>query len=148
MIKIVVKAILFGGCGNTIGKKAYREAQYVHNDVTLAVITPEKQILIEHVFAQWIQFAHGKALYGFDVLLSSTDSPAFNARQSLWLSSWLDVINNNSNSLFLTIGLGNFLVHRTIALGFHTTTLILVEVALDAGGLKLMPDKKEKNCAF
>jgi len=114
----------------------------------LAVGTPEKQILIEHVFAQWIQFAHGKVLYGFDVLLSSTDSPAFNAGQSLWLSSWLDVINNNSNSLFLTIGLGDFLVHNAIALDLHTTTLILVEGALDACGLKLMPYRKEKNCAF
>ena len=33
---------------------------------------PEKQILIEPVFAQWIQAAHGKTLYGFDFLLSSS----------------------------------------------------------------------------
>uniref|UniRef100_A0A453SG27 ATPase F1/V1/A1 complex alpha/beta subunit N-terminal domain-containing protein n=1 Tax=Aegilops tauschii subsp. strangulata TaxID=200361 RepID=A0A453SG27_AEGTS len=33
---------------------------YVHNDVMLAFGTPEKQILIEPIFAQWIQSAHGK----------------------------------------------------------------------------------------
>ncbi|KAF9619778.1 hypothetical protein IFM89_009300 [Coptis chinensis] len=37
---------------------------------------------------------------------------------------------------------GNFLVHHAIALGLHTTTLILVKGALDARGSKLMPDKK------
>jgi hypothetical protein len=42
---------------------------YVHNDVVVAFGTPEKQILVEPVFAQWIQAAHGKLLYGFDVLL-------------------------------------------------------------------------------
>ncbi|KAK8958919.1 Photosystem I P700 chlorophyll a apoprotein A2 [Platanthera guangdongensis] len=30
-----------------------------HNDVMLAFGTPEKQILIEPIFAQWIQSAHG-----------------------------------------------------------------------------------------
>ncbi|KAJ4977346.1 hypothetical protein NE237_002452 [Protea cynaroides] len=52
---------------------------YVHNDVMLAFGTPEKQILIEPIFAQWIQSAHGKSSYGFDVLLSST-----NGAGSLW----------------------------------------------------------------
>ncbi|MCD7462142.1 hypothetical protein HAX54_047857 [Datura stramonium] len=36
---------------------------YVHNDVMLAFGTPEKQILIEPIFAQWIQSAHGKTSY-------------------------------------------------------------------------------------
>jgi photosystem I P700 chlorophyll a apoprotein A2 len=114
----------------------------------LAFGTPEKQILIEPVFAQWIQSTHGKALYGFDVLLSSSSSIALNAGKSLWLPGWLDAINNNSNSLFLTIGPGDFLVHHAIALGLHTTTLILVKGALDARGSKLMPDKKEFGFSF
>jgi photosystem I P700 chlorophyll a apoprotein A2 len=54
----------------------------------------------------------------------------------------LDAINNNNNSLFFTIGPGDFLVHHAIALGLHTTTLILVKGALDARGSKLMPDKR------
>ena len=41
---------------------------YVHNDTVVAFGQPEKQILIEPVFAQFIQAASGKALYGFDVL--------------------------------------------------------------------------------
>ncbi|KAL9661023.1 hypothetical protein QQ045_025842 [Rhodiola kirilowii] len=121
---------------------------YVHNDVMLAFGTPEKQILIEPIFAQWIQSAHGKTLYGFDVLLSSTNGPAFNAGRSIWLPGWLSAINENSNSLFLTIGPGDFLVHHAIALGLHTTTLILVKGALDARGSKLMPDKKDFGYSF
>ncbi|CAL5180056.1 unnamed protein product [Lathyrus oleraceus] len=121
---------------------------YVHNDVMLAFGTPEKQILIEPIFAQWIQSAHGKTSYGFDVLLSSTNSPALNAGRSIWLPGWLNAINENSNSLFLTIGPGDFLVHHAIALGLHTTTLILVKGALDARGSKLMPDKKDFGYSF
>ncbi|KAG5581887.1 hypothetical protein H5410_052514 [Solanum commersonii] len=34
------------------------------------------------------------------------------------------------------------LVHHAIALGLHTTTLILVKVLLDARGSKLMPIKR------
>jgi photosystem I P700 chlorophyll a apoprotein A2 len=121
---------------------------YVHNDVMLAFGTPEKQILIEPVFAQWIQAAHGKSLYGFDFLLSSSSSSAAAAGQALWLPGWLEAINNNQNSLFLTIGPGDFLVHHAIALGLHTTTLILVKGALDARGSKLMPDKKDFGYSF
>lgn len=124
---------------------------YVHNDVVVAFGTPEKQILIEPVFAQWIQAAHGKALYGFDVLLSNPDSlatTAFPNHGNVWLPGWLDAINSGSNSLFLTIGPGDFLVHHAIALGLHTTTLILVKGALDARGSKLMPDKKDFGYSF
>lgn len=124
---------------------------YVHNDVVVAFGTPEKQILIEPVFAQWIQAAHGKLLYGFDTLLSNPDSVAYTAFPNygnVWLGGWLDAINNGTNSLFLTIGPGDFLVHHAIALGLHTTTLILVKGALDARGSKLMPDKKDFGYAF
>jgi photosystem I P700 chlorophyll a apoprotein A2 len=120
---------------------------YVHNDVVVAFGTPEKQILIEPVFAQFVQAASGKVLYGFDSLLANPDSIASNAG-AVWLPGWLDAINNNTNSLFLTIGPGDFLVHHAIALGLHTTTLILVKGALDARGTKLMPDKKDFGYAF
>ncbi|AFY68635.1 Photosystem I P700 chlorophyll a apoprotein A2 [Thalassoporum mexicanum PCC 7367] len=124
---------------------------YVHNDVMQAFGTPEKQILIEPVFAQWIQAAHGKALYGFDVLLSNPDSIAATAWPNygdVWLPGWLEGINSDANSLFLTIGPGDFLIHHAIALGLHTTTLILVKGALDARGSKLMPDKKDFGYSF
>ena len=119
---------------------------YVHNDVVVAFGTPEKQILIEPVFAQFVQAASGKALYGFDVLLSNPDS--ITQTGAAWLPGWLDAINNGTNSLFLSIGPGDFLVHHAIALGLHTTTLILVKGALDARGSKLMPDKKDFGFAF
>jgi photosystem I P700 chlorophyll a apoprotein A2 len=124
---------------------------YVHNDVMQAFATPEKQILIEPVFAQFVQAASGKALYGFDSLLSNQDSIAGTAWPNygnVWLPNWLDAINSGSNSLFLTIGPGDFLVHHAIALGLHTTTLILVKGALDARGSKLMPDKKDFGYSF
>ncbi|MEM8830674.1 MAG: photosystem I core protein PsaB, partial [Cyanobacteria bacterium P01_G01_bin.19] len=119
---------------------------YVHNDVVVAFGTPEKQILIEPVFAQFVQAASGKALYGFDTLLSNPDSIAQTG--AAWLPGWLDAINSGTNSLFLSIGPGDFLVHHAIALGLHTTTLILVKGALDARGSKLMPDKKDFGFSF
>ncbi|MEM1254257.1 MAG: photosystem I core protein PsaB [Cyanobacteria bacterium P01_H01_bin.21] len=121
---------------------------YVHNDVVVAFGTPEKQILVEPVFAQWVQAASGKALYGFDTLLSNADSVATGAASGIWLPGWFEAINSGTNSLFLTIGPGDFLVHHAIALGLHTTTLILVKGALDARGSKLMPDKKDFGYSF
>ena len=121
---------------------------YVHNDVVQAFGTPEKQILIEPVFAQWIQSAHGKSIYGFEYLLSENSSNAAIAGSNIWLPGWLSGINDLSGSLFLQIGPGDFLVHHAIALGLHTTTLILVKGALDARGSRLMPDKKDFGYSF
>ena len=68
--------------------------------------------------------------------------------QSIWFSSWLNAINKNSNSLFLTIGPREFFVHHAIALCLHSTTLILVKGALDACSSKLMPNKKDFGYSF
>jgi photosystem I P700 chlorophyll a apoprotein A2 len=121
---------------------------YCHNDAMQAFGTPEKQILIEPVFAQFVQSAHGKTAYGFEFFLSSPTNPAAIASKGIWLPEWLNAINSKTNSLFLTIGPGDFLVHHAIALGLHTTTLILVKGALDARGSKLMPDKKDFGYSF
>jgi len=123
---------------------------YVHNDVVVAFGAPEKQILVEPVFAQFVQAASGKAVYGMDVLLSNPNSLVSNAPGpgAVWLPGWLDGLNSGNNSLFLQIGPGDFLVHHAIALGLHTTTLILVKGALDARGSKLMPDKKDFGYSF
>ena len=69
----------------------------IHNDLVVAFDTPEKQILIDPVFAQFVQATCSKALYGFDVLLSNTDSLAFIG--TAYLPSWLDAINNGNNFL-------------------------------------------------
>jgi photosystem I P700 chlorophyll a apoprotein A2 len=121
---------------------------YIHNDTVVAFGQPEKQILFEPVFAEYIQAASGKAVYQFNVLLSSSTSPATVAGNQVWLPGWLEAINNNQNSLFLNIGPGDFLVHHAIALGLHVTALILVKGALDARGSKLMPDKKDFGYSF
>nr|YP_009139321.1 P700 apoprotein A2 of photosystem I [Lepidodinium chlorophorum]BAR72295.1 P700 apoprotein A2 of photosystem I [Lepidodinium chlorophorum] len=121
---------------------------YVHNDVIQAFGTPERQILIEPIFAQWIQSAQGKVRYGFNYFLSSPVNPASMASQNLWLPYWLTAINDTSTSLFLPIGPGDFLVHHAISLGVHVTTLILVKGALDARGSKLIPDKKDFGYSF
>ncbi|GJV29033.1 photosystem I chlorophyll a apoprotein A2 [Tanacetum coccineum] len=97
---------------------------YVHNDVMLTFGTPEKPILIEPIFAQWIQSAHGKTSYGFDILLSSMNGPAFNAGRSIWLPGWLNAINENSNSLILTLGsLRAFWNDETLAWAHERTPL-------------------------
>ena len=121
---------------------------YVHNDVVVAFGTPEKQILVEPVFAQFVQAASGKAMYGMDVLLSNASSSASLASANIpGEHFWLDAINGNTD-VFLPIGPGDFMVHHAIALGLHTTTLILVKGALDARGSKLMPDKKDFGYSF
>ena len=121
---------------------------YIHNDTVVAFGQPEKQILFEPLFAEYIQAASGKAVYEFNVLLSSSTNPATVAGNQVWLPGWLEAINNNKNDLFLKIGPGDFLVHHAIALGLHVTALILVKGALDARGSKLMPDKKDFGYSF
>ena len=121
---------------------------YIHNDTVVAFGQPEKQILFEPLFAEYIQAASGKAVYQMNVLLASSTSPATVAGNQLWLPGWLEAINSGNNDLFLKIGPGDFLVHHAIALGLHVTTLILVKGALDARGSKLMPDKKDFGYSF
>ena len=121
---------------------------YIHNDTVVAFGQPEKQILFEPLFAEYIQAASGKVVYEFNVLLASSTSPATAAGNQVWLPGWLEAINNPKNDLFLTIGPGDFLVHHAIALGLHVTSLILVKGALDARGSKLMPDKKDFGYSF
>ena len=81
-------------------------------------------------------------------MLSLNTSSASLAGQNLWLPYWLGAINDPVSSVFLPIGPGDFLVHHAIALGLHTTTLILVKGALDARGSRLMPDKKDFGYSF
>lgn len=61
---------------------------------------------------------------------------------------WFDVVNNNSNFLFLSIGFGDFLVYYVIVLGLYMIIFILVKGVLDVWGFKLMFDKKEFGYSF
>jgi photosystem I P700 chlorophyll a apoprotein A2 len=121
---------------------------YVHNDVVVAFGNPQLQILLEPVFAEYIQACSGKASYGFEVFLSSPTGPGGIESAGVWLPGWIDAINDSGSSLFLTVGPGDFLVHHAISLGIHTTVLILVKGALDARGSKLMPDKVDFGYSF
>jgi len=123
---------------------------YVHNDVVVAFGTPEKQILIEPVFAQFAQAASGKMMYGFNALLANASSSASIAANSMPGNHyWMDMIYRpDALTNFLPIGPADFLVHHAIALGLHTTALILIKGALDARGTKLIPDKKDLGFAF
>ncbi|MBW4696413.1 MAG: photosystem I core protein PsaB [Aphanocapsa lilacina HA4352-LM1] len=117
---------------------------YVHNDVMLAFGRPEDQLLIEPVFAQFVQVQSGKIIEGIPALFGGPGVTA----PGEFLTGWLGSVNANNSPIFLPIGPGDFLVHHAIALGLHTTTLILVKGALDARGSKLMPDKKDFGFAF
>jgi photosystem I P700 chlorophyll a apoprotein A2 len=67
---------------------------YIHNDTVVAFGQPEKQILFEPLFAEYIQAASGKAVYEFNVLLSDSTSPATVAGNQIWLPGWLEAINS------------------------------------------------------
>jgi len=159
---------------------------YVHNDVMQAFGRPEDQILIEPVFAQWVQAQSGVIIPGIAPLFgfASTDpatatmGAVATAPTGLFGQGWFCSINGGPGltaaaqasagtpvgnmlqqcatlgydkliqPVFLPIGPGDFLVHHAIALGLHTTVLILVKGALDARGSKLMPDKKDFGFAF
>jgi photosystem I P700 chlorophyll a apoprotein A2 len=112
---------------------------YVHNDVCVAFGTPEKQILIEPVFAQFVQGCSGKLLYG---------GGGIHGGRALGLDRDCILPGFFEGSFFLDVGPGDFLVHHAISLGVHTSVLILVKGALDARGSKLMPDKKDFGYAF
>jgi len=90
---------------------------YIHNDTVVAFGEPEKQILIEPVFALVIQGSSGKALFDG----SGSFDPCI--------------------SFMMPLGPGDLYAHHAIALGLHVTVLILLKGSLDGRGSKLMPDK-------
>ncbi|KAG5576169.1 hypothetical protein H5410_056303 [Solanum commersonii] len=93
----------------------------------LAFGTQEKQILIEPIFAQWIQSTHGKIHMG-SMYFYLQRPPKDSMRVEASVAGLVKCVNENSNSLFLTIGPWRLLVHHAITLGLHTTTLILVKL--------------------
>jgi len=151
---------------------------YVHNDVMVAFNRPEDQILIEPVFAQWVQAQSGVIIPGITALFGGISaSGTLSTAPGVFGQGWFCSVNGGaglaglaasstgdiatalnscvqagydklSAPVFLPIGPGDFLVHHAIALGLHTTLLILVKGALDARGSKLMPDKKDFGFAF
>jgi photosystem I P700 chlorophyll a apoprotein A2 len=105
---------------------------YAHNDAVCAFGEADKQIVIDPVYAQVIQAASGKNLYGQSIL-----SPAFSSYNQSTLESAL-----------LPIGPADLLAHHAISLGLHTTVLILLKGSLDARGSRLIPDKHLMGLSF
>jgi photosystem I P700 chlorophyll a apoprotein A2 len=66
------------------------------------LVLQKKQILIEPVFAQWIQASQGKTTR-ITYFYHNSVVPHIQL-VNLWLPGWLEAINSNTNSLFLTIG--------------------------------------------
>nr|GEW47055.1 P700 chlorophyll a-apoprotein A2, chloroplastic [Tanacetum cinerariifolium] len=87
---------------------------------------------------------------GFDPYLDNSSNwwvrhiHGLTTRQLLRNTHW----GGAKNGMTFNAGPRDFLVHHAIALGLHTTTLILVKGALDARGSKLMPDKKDFGYSF
>jgi photosystem I P700 chlorophyll a apoprotein A2 len=87
---------------------------YIHNDSVVAFGEPQKQILIEPVFAETVLV------------------------QQLALNFQPPVVYS---TVMVGLGPGDLLVGHAIALGLHVSALVLLKGALDSRGSKLMPDK-------
>ena len=105
---------------------------YIHNDAVDAFGDGDKQLILDPIYAQVVQAASGKTVYGYSIL-----SPTLNGA----LQSSLE------NSL-LPIGPTDLLAHHAIALGLHTTVLVLVKGSLDTRGSRLIPDKHQIGLSF
>jgi photosystem I P700 chlorophyll a apoprotein A2 len=105
---------------------------YAHNDAVSAFGEADKQLILDPIYAQIIQAASGKTLYGQSLL-----SPALGQGAQSTLESAL-----------LPLGAGDLLAHHAISLGLHTTVLILIKGSLDARGSRLIPDKQQMGLAF
>jgi photosystem I P700 chlorophyll a apoprotein A2 len=105
---------------------------YAHNDAVSAFGEGDKQLILDPIYAQIIQAASGKTIYGYSIF-----SPTY----SVGAYSTLD-------TALLPIGPADLLAHHAIALGLHTTVLILIKGSLDARGSRLIPDKHQLGLSF
>lgn len=103
-------------------------ALFIHNDVLSAFGDPKSRILVEPIFE------HSKLALGSESKLSAvlslclTDKPFGNIGSSLFSS--------------------DLLLAHAVALGLHTTVLILLKGTLDGPGSRLFPDKAVFGYAF
>ena len=104
---------------------------YAHNDAVSAFGEPEKQLSIEPIYGQLIQEFSGKSIYG-TTLIKQIGSAYYQGIESS----------------FLPIGPSDLLAHHAIALGLHTTVLVLIKGALDSRGSKLISDKLQLGYSY
>jgi len=113
---------------------------YVHNDTVVSFGDPHKQILIDPILANFSM--------SFGCLFSK--SYGFLGSGLVEAPSNLSLIKSvYSADLFQSsYGPGDFLAVHAVALGLHTTTLILLKGALDSKGSRLLPDKAQLGFGF
>jgi photosystem I P700 chlorophyll a apoprotein A2 len=92
---------------------------FVHNDTLAALANPAAQVLVRPVFAEFVQ------------AFAALAEPAL-----------------NSQAFFRHLAPADFFAHHSIAVGLHTTTLILLKGCGDARGSRLMPDKHAHGFGF
>jgi photosystem I P700 chlorophyll a apoprotein A2 len=102
---------------------------YVHNDTLMSFGVSSKQLAIDPTWALLIQSSSGKNSVGI-----------FHPN-----SSW---ISQSLSSSLQTIGPSDLLSHHAIALGLHTTLLIVSKGCLDTLGTRLLPDKYNFQLSF
>ena len=105
---------------------------YVHNDAVSAFGEGDKQLILDPIYAQVVQAASGKTVYECSIL---------SLIYSVGVYSILD-------TALLPIGPADLLAHHAIALGLHTTVLVLVKGSLDIRGSRLIPDKHQLSLSF
>ena len=105
---------------------------YAHNDAVNAFGEADKQLILDPIYAQVVQAASGKTVYGQSIL-----GPALAKGSQSTLENAL-----------LPLGTSDLLAHHAIALGLHTTVLVLVKGSLDMRGSRLIPDKHQIGLAF
>ena len=104
---------------------------YAHNDIVSAFGEPEKQLSIEPIYGQLVQEFSGKTIYGITLI------------KQVGLTYYQGL-----EASFLPIGPSDLLAHHAIALGLHTTVLVLIKGALDSRGSKLILDKLQLGYSY
>ena len=82
---------------------------------------------------------HTLGLYVHNDVMQAFGTPEFEISLSPVFGQWLQVAHGQNVGSPLSCG--DVLVHHAIALGLHTTVLVLLKAALNGRSSKLMPDK-------
>jgi photosystem I P700 chlorophyll a apoprotein A2 len=82
---------------------------------------------------------HTLGLYVHNDVMQAFGTPEFEISLSPVFGQWLQVAHGQNVGSLLSCG--DVLVHHAIALGLHTTVLVLLKAALNGRSSKLMPDK-------
>ncbi len=97
-----------------------------------------RSAIISHAITLFLGF-HTLGLYVHNDVMQAFGTPEFEISLSPVFGQWLQVAHGQNVGSLLSCG--DVLVHHAIALGLHTTVLVLLKAALNGRSSKLMPDK-------